>query len=264
MSKTLAELRSRRWFSESGMRGFGHRQRIQQMGVRRQDVMDRPVIGIINTWSDLSPCHAHLRERAEAVKRGVLLAGGLPMELPAMSLGEVIVKPTTMLYRNLLAMEVEELLRSHPVDGVVLLAGCDKTTPGTVMGAISMGVPTLFCPAGPMLNDRLVQGGVTRQVGAGTHTRVFWDEYQAGKIDSDQWKALETRMTRSPGTCNTMGTASTMTAIVEALGLALPGSSSIPAMDSAHPRMATDCGERIVAMVWDDLTPQRLLTRITD
>ncbi len=261
MSKTLAELRSRRWFSESGMRGFGHRQRIQQMGVRRQDVMDRPVIGIINTWSDLSPCHAHLRERAEAVKRGVLLAGGLPMELPAMSLGEVIVKPTTMLYRNLLAMEVEELLRSHPVDGVVLLAGCDKTTPGTVMGAISMGVPTLFCPAGPMLNDRLVQGGVTRQVGAGTHTRVFWDEYQAGKIDSDQWKALETRMTRSPGTCNTMGTASTMTAIVEALGLALPGSSSIPAMDSAHPRMATDCGERIVAMVWDDLTPQRLLTR---
>ena len=261
MSKTLAELRSRRWFSESGMRGFGHRQRIQQMGVRRQDVMDRPVIGIINTWSDLSPCHAHLRERAEAVKRGVLLAGGLPMELPAMSLGEVIVKPTTMLYRNLLAMEVEELLRSHPVDGVVLLAGCDKTTPGTVMGAISMGVPTLFCPAGPMLNDRLVQGGVTRQVGAGTHTRVFWDEYQAGKIDSKQWQALETRMTRSPGTCNTMGTASTMTAIVEALGLALPGSSSIPAMDSAHPRMATDCGERIVAMVWDDLTPQRLLTR---
>ena len=261
MSKTLAELRSRRWFSESGMRGFGHRQRIQQMGVRRQDVMDRPVIGIINTWSDLSPCHAHLRERAEAVKRGVLLAGGLPMELPAMSLGEVIVKPTTMLYRNLLAMEVEELLRSHPVDGVVLLAGCDKTTPGTVMGAISMGVPTLFCPAGPMLNDRLVQAGVTRQVGAGTHTRVFWDEYQAGKIDSKQWQALETRMTRSPGTCNTMGTASTMTAIVEALGLALPGSSSIPAMDSAHPRMATDCGERIVAMVWDDLTPQRLLTR---
>ena len=261
MSKTLAELRSRRWFSESGMRGFGHRQRMQQMGVRRQDVMDRPVIGIINTWSDLSPCHAHLRERAEAVKRGVLLAGGLPMELPAMSLGEVIVKPTTMLYRNLLAMEVEELLRSHPVDGVVLLAGCDKTTPGTVMGAISMGVPTLFCPAGPMLNDRLVQAGVTRQVGAGTHTRVFWDEYQAGKIDSKQWQALETRMTRSPGTCNTMGTASTMTAIVEALGLALPGSSSIPAMDSAHPRMATDCGERIVAMVWDDLTPQRLLTR---
>ncbi len=261
MSKTLADLRSRRWFADTGMRGFGHRQRLQQMGVRRQDVMGRPVIAVINTWSDLSPCHAHLRERAESVKRGVLLAGGLPLELPALSLGEVIVKPTTMLYRNLLAMEVEELLRSHPIDGVVLLAGCDKTTPGTLMGAISMGVPTLFCPAGPMLNDRLVKGGVTRQIGAGTHTRMFWDDYQAGAIAQADWVALEAKMTRSPGTCNTMGTASTMTAIAEALGLALPGSTSIPAMDAAHPRMATDCGERIVGMVWADLTPQRLLTR---
>ena len=261
MSKTLSELRSRRWFADAGMRGFAHRQRLQQMGMRRQDVMDRPIIGIINTWSDLSPCHAHLRERAEAVKRGVLLAGGLPLELPAMGLGEVMVKPTTMLYRNFLAMEVEELLRSHPIDGVVLLAGCDKTTPGTVMGALSMGIPALFCPAGPMLNDRQVQGGVTRQIGAGTHTRLFWDEYQAGQISDADWVALESKMTRSPGTCNTMGTASTMTAIVEALGLALPGSTSIPAMDAAHPRMATDCGERIVGMVWQDLTPQRLLGR---
>ena len=261
MSKTLAELRSRRWFADAGMRGFAHRQRLQQMGMRRQDVMDRPIIGIINTWSDLSPCHAHLRERAEAVKRGVLLAGGLPLELPAMGLGEVMVKPTTMLYRNFLAMEVEELLRSHPIDGVVLLAGCDKTTPGTLMGAISMGIPTLFCPAGPMLNDRQVQAGVTRQIGAGTHTRLFWDEYQAGQLSDADWVALESKMTRSPGTCNTMGTASTMTAIVEALGLALPGSTSIPAMDAAHPRMATDCGERIVGMVWQDLTPQRLLGR---
>ena len=261
MSKTLAELRSRRWFADAGMRGFAHRQRLQQMGMRRQDLMDRPIIGIINTWSDLSPCHAHLRERAEAVKRGVLLAGGLPLELPAMGLGEVMVKPTTMLYRNFLAMEVEELLRSHPIDGVVLLAGCDKTTPGTLMGAISMGIPTLFCPAGPMLNDRQIKAGVTRQIGAGTHTRLFWDEYQAGQLSDADWVALESKMTRSPGTCNTMGTASTMTAIVEALGLALPGSSSIPAMDAAHPRMATDCGERIVGMVWDDLTPQRLLSR---
>ena len=259
--KTLADLRSRRWFTDAGMRGFAHRQRLQQMGMRRQDVMDRPIIGIINTWSDLSPCHAHLRERAEAVKRGVLLAGGLPLELPAMGLGEVMVKPTTMLYRNFLAMEVEELLRSHPIDGVVLLAGCDKTTPGTLMGAISMGIPTLFCPAGPMLNDRQVQAGVTRQIGAGTHTRLFWDEYQAGQLSDADWVALESKMTRSPGTCNTMGTASTMTAIVEALGLALPGSTSIPAMDAAHPRMATDCGERIVGMVWQDLTPQRLLGR---
>ena len=261
MSKSLADLRSRRWFADAGMRGFAHRQRLQQMGMRRQDVMDRPIIGIINTWSDLSPCHAHLRERAESVKRGVLLAGGLPLELPAMGLGEVLVKPTTMLYRNFLAMEVEELLRSHPIDGVVLLAGCDKTTPGTLMGAISMGIPTLFCPAGPMLNDRQVQAGITRQIGAGTHTRLFWDDYQAGKLTDAEWVALESKMTRSPGTCNTMGTASTMTAIVEALGLALPGSSSIPAMDAGHPRMATDCGERIVGMVWDDLTPRRLLSR---
>ena len=259
--KTLSELRSRRWFSDQGMRGFAHRQRMQQQGVRREDVMERPVIAIINTWSDLSPCHAHLRERAQAVKRGVLLAGAYPVELPAMSLGEVMVKPTTMLYRNFLAMEVEELLRSLPCDGVVLLAGCDKTTPGTVMGAISMDIPTIFCPAGPMLNDRYVKGGVSRTVGAGTHTRVFWDEYQAGNVSAAEIRHLESRMTRAPGTCNTMGTASTMTGMVEALGLTLPGASAIPAMDSAHTRMATDCGERIVGMVWEDLKPSRLLTR---
>ena len=259
--KTLAELRSRRWFADQGMRGFAHRQRMQQQGARREDLMERPMVAIINTWSDLSPCHAHLRERAEAVKRGVLLAGGYPVELPAMSLGEVMVKPTTMLYRNFLAMEVEELLRSLPCDGAVLLAGCDKTTPGTLMGAISMDIPAIFCPAGPMLNDRYVKDGVSRTVGAGTHTRVFWDEYQAGNVSAAEIRHLESRMTRSPGTCNTMGTASTMTAIAEALGLTLPGASSIPAMDSAHTRMATDCGERIVGMVWEDLKPSRLLTR---
>ena len=257
MTRTPADLRSRRWFAANDMRGFAHRQRIQQMGLRRADVMGRPIVAIVNTWSDLSPCHAHLRERAEAVKRGVLLAGGMPFELPAMSLGEVMVKPTTMLYRNFLAMEVEELLRSLPIDGAVLLGGCDKTTPGLLMGAISMGIPALFCAAGPMLNDRY-QG---KTVGAGTHTRLFWDDYQAGKIDDADWVKLEARMTRSPGTCNTMGTASTMTAMVEALGLALPGSTSIPAMDAAHPRMAADCGERIVAMIAEDLTPARLLTR---
>jgi dihydroxy-acid dehydratase len=260
--KTLADLRSRRWFAARDMRAFAHRQRAQQMGLRREDVLERPCIAIVNTWSDLSPCHAHLRERAEAVRRGVLMAGGTAFELPAMSLGEVMVKPTTMLYRNFLAMEVEELLRSLPVDGVVLLAGCDKTTPGTVMGAISMGLPTIFCAAGPMLNDRYLKPGEPeRKVGAGTHTRMFWDEYQAGRVGEAEWVALEAHMTRSPGTCNTMGTASTMTAIVEALGLALPASTSIPAMDAGHTRMATTCGERIVQMVWDDLTPQRLLTR---
>ncbi len=257
MTRALADLRSRRWFAANDMRGFAHRQRMQQMGLRREDVMNRPIVALINTWSDLSPCHAHLRERAEAVKRGVLLAGGMPFELPAMSLGEVMVKPTTMLYRNFLAMETEELLRSLPIDGAVLLGGCDKTTPGLLMGATSMGLPALFCPAGPMLNDRH-QG---RAVGAGTHTRMFWDELQAGKIGAEEWVRLESRMTRSPGTCNTMGTASTMTAIAEALGMCLPGASSIPAMDAAHPRMAADCGERIVAMIWEDLTPRRILTR---
>ena len=260
--KQLADLRSRRWFAASDMRAFAHRQRAQQMGLRREDVLGKPCIAVINTWSDLSPCHAHLRERAEAVKRGILMAGGFPFELPAMSLGEVMVKPTTMLYRNFLAMEVEELLRSLPVDGAVLLAGCDKTTPGTVMGAISMGLPTIFCPAGPMLNDRYLKPGQPeRKVGAGTHTRLFWDEYQAGQVSETEWVKLEAHMTRSPGTCNTMGTASTMTSIVEALGLALPGSTAIPAMDSAHTRMATTCGERIVEMVWEDLRPQVLLTR---
>jgi dihydroxy-acid dehydratase len=257
MTRPLPDLRSRRWFAANDMRGFAHRQRMQQMGLRRDDVLGKPIVAIVNTWSDLSPCHAHLRERAEAVKRGVLMAGGMPFELPAMSLGEVMVKPTTMLYRNFLAMEVEELLRSLPIDGAVLLGGCDKTTPGLVMGAVSMGLPAIFCPAGPMLNDRY-QG---QQVGAGTHTRKFWDEKQAGRVSDAEWVQLEARMTRSPGTCNTMGTASTMTAIVEALGLALPGSTSIPAMDAAHPRMAADCGERIVGLILDPLTPARILTR---
>jgi dihydroxy-acid dehydratase len=260
--KTLDQLRSRRWFNAGGMRAFSHRQRMQQQGVRREDVMGRPCIAVVNTWSELSPCHAHLRERAESVKRGVLLAGGFPFELPALSLGEVMVKPTTMLYRNFLAMEVEELLRSLPIDGVVLLAGCDKTTPGTVMGAISAGLPTVFCAAGPMLNDRYLKPGQPeRRVGAGTHTRMFWDEHQAGRVSAAEWVELEAHMTRSPGTCNTMGTASTMTSMVEALGLALPGSTAIPAMDAGHTRMATACGERIVQMVWDDVTPRSILTR---
>jgi dihydroxy-acid dehydratase len=262
MTQILETLRSRRWFASGDMRGFAHRQRMQQMGLRRDDVLDKPIVAVINTWSDLSPCHAHLRERAESVKRGILMAGGMPFELPAMSLGEVMVKPTTMLYRNFLAMEVEELLRSLPIDGVVLLAGCDKTTPGTVMGAISAGLPTIFCPAGGMLSDRYLQAGKPPQVvGAGTHTRMFWDEYQAGGIPEPEWVKLEARMTRSPGTCNVMGTASTMTSMVEALGLTLPGATAIPAMDAGHVRMATHCGERIVSMIWEDLTPARILTR---
>ncbi|MGQ0662804.1 MAG: L-arabinonate dehydratase [Pseudomonadota bacterium] len=253
--RQTGELRSQRWYAAADMRAFGHRQRTQQMGFRRQDFMGRPVIAIVNTWSEMSPCHAHLRERANAVRQGVWRAGGFAVELPALSLGEVMVKPTTMMYRNLLAMETEELLRSHPIDGAVLLGGCDKTTPGLLMGAISMDIPAIFCPAGPMLNGHW--RGHT--VGAGTHTRKYWDELRAGTISEADWTELETHMARSHGTCNTMGTASTMTSIVDAMGMTLPGASSIPAADSAHLRMAADCGQRIVEMVWEDLKPSAIL-----
>ena len=257
MNRPIAELRSQRWFAANDFRSFGHRQRMQQAGLRREDFMGKPVIGIVNTWSDLSPCHAHLRDRAESVKRGVISAGGFPVELPALSLGEVMVKPSTMMYRNFLAMECEELLRSHPVDGAVLLGGCDKTTPGLLMGACSMDLPAIFCPAGPMLNGQW-RGQLT---GAGTHTKKFWEELRAGNITQADWVELEGRMTRSHGTCNTMGTASTMTSIAEALGFTLPGATSIPAADSAHVRMAIACGERAVAMVLEDLKPSRFITR---
>lgn len=253
--KALADLRSQRWFASEDIRGFAHRQRTQQMGMRREEFMGKPVIGIINTWSDISPCHAHLRDRAEAVKRGIWQAGGYPIELPALSVGEVMVKPTTMLYRNFLAMEAEELLRSHPVDGCVLLGGCDKSTPGLLMGAISMNIPAIFCPAGPMSNGRW-RGKIT---GAGTHTKKYWNDLQTGEITKDDWIDLESRMTRSNGTCNTMGTASTMTSIVDAMGLCPTGASSIPAADSGHPRLASWCGERAVEMVWEDLKPSDIL-----
>ncbi|ULJ75712.1 L-arabinonate dehydratase [Rhizobium gallicum] len=255
--RDLSELRSQRWFASDDMRGFAHRQRTQQMGMRRDEFMGRPVIGVINTWSEMSPCHAHLRDRAEAVKRGVWQAGGYPVEMPALSVGEVMVKPTTMLYRNFLAMECEELLRSHPVDGAVLLGGCDKSTPALLMGAISMDIPVIYCPAGPMSNGQW--RGI--KTGAGTHTKKYWDELRAGNITQDDWVDLESRMTRSVGTCNTIGTASTMTSIVDAMGLTLPGASSIPAADSAHPRMASACGVRIVEMVWEDLKPSDILDK---
>ncbi|MDQ6620617.1 MAG: L-arabinonate dehydratase [Pseudomonadota bacterium] len=253
--RDLASLRSQRWFAANDMRAFSHRQRSQQMGFRRQDFLGKPVVAVINTWSDLSPCHSHLRERAESVKRGIWQSGGHAVELPAMSVGEVMQKPTTMLYRNFLAMETEELLRSHPVDGAVLLGGCDKSTPGLLMGAISMDLPVIYCPAGPMSNG-FWRG---RKVGAGTHTKKFWDELRAGNITESDWIDLEGRGVRSTGTCNTMGTASTMTSIVDAMGFTLPGASSIPATDSAHPRMAADCGARAVEMVWEDLKPSRWL-----
>lgn len=255
--RDLSELRSQRWFATDNMRAFAHRQRTQQMGMRREEFMGRPVIGIVNTWSEMSPCHAHLRDRAEAVKRGVWQMGGYPVELPAISVGEVMVKPTTMLYRNFLAMECEELLRCHPIDGAVLLGGCDKSTPALLMGAFSMDIPVIFCPAGPMSNGQW--RGV--KTGAGTHTKKYWDELRAGNITREDWVDLESRMTRSPGTCNTIGTASTMTSIVDAMGMTLSGASSIPAVDSGHSRMASACGARIVEMVWEDLKPSKILNR---
>src|SRR6478672_5791882 len=223
--KRPEDLRSHRWLGVNDLRSFGHRSRLRQFGYDSDDWGGRPVIAIINTWSEINACHAHLRARAENVKRGVLQAGGFPIELPAMSLAEPFVKPSTMLYRNFLAMEAEELLRSHPLDGAVLLGGCDKTTPGLVMGAISMGIPAIYVPAGPMLRGNW-RGEF---LGSGSDVWKYWMEKRAGNI-------------------------------AEALGLTLPGASSIPAADSGHPRMCGAAGRRIVDMVWEDLTPDRILT----
>jgi dihydroxy-acid dehydratase len=253
--KRPEELRSHRWLGVADLRAFGHRSRMRQMGFSAEDHAGRPIIGIVNTWSGLQQCHSHLRERALDVGRGVWQAGGFPVELPAMSLSETFVKPSTMLYRNLLAMEAEELLRSHPIDGAVLMGGCDKTTPALVMGAISMNIPAIFVPAGPMLRGSW-RG---RVLGSGSDVWRYWAELQAGTISEDEWGEIEGGIARSIGTCMTMGTASTMTGIAETLGLTLPGASSIPAADAGHPRMCAAAGRRIVAMVWEDLRPRDLL-----
>ncbi|MBW8727341.1 MAG: dihydroxy-acid dehydratase [Inquilinus limosus] len=255
--KTPDTLRSARWFAPDDLRAFGHRSRAMQMGYAPEEWAGKPVIAILNTWSDANPCHAHFKTRVEDVKRGVLQAGGFPMELPALSLSESFVKPTTMLYRNMLAMEAEELLRSHPVDGAVLMGGCDKTTPGLLMGATSAGLPMIFMPAGPMLRGNW-KGKV---LGSGSDAWKFWDERRAGNISDQDWVDIEGGIARSYGHCMTMGTASTMTAITEALGLTMPGASSIPAADAGHIRMASTCGRRIVEMVWEDLVPARIQTR---
>ena len=254
--KQAADLRSARWFGPADLRSFGHRSRAMQMGYSPEEWTGKPVIAIVNTWSDLNPCHTHLRQRAEDVKRGILMAGGFPVELPAISVSESFVKPTTMMYRNMLAMETEELLRSHPVDGAVLMGGCDKTTPGLVMGAISMGIPAIYVPAGPMLRGNY-RG---EYLGSGSDVWKYWMEKRAGNITDEQWNEMEGGIARSFGTCMVMGTAATMMAIAEALGLTLPGASSIPAADAGHPRMCGVAGRRIVDMVWEDLTLDRILT----
>jgi dihydroxy-acid dehydratase len=255
--KSADSLRSARWFAPDDLRAFGHRSRAMQMGYAPEEWAGRPVIAILNTWSDAQPCHMHFKSRVDDVKRGILQAGGFPMELPALSLSESFLKPTTMLYRNLLAMDAEELLRGHPVDGVVLMGGCDKTTPALLLGATSMNLPAIYLPAGPMLRGNW-QG---KTLGSGSDAWKYWDERRAGNISQQDWVGVEGGIARSYGTCMTMGTASTMTAIAEAIGMTLPGASSIPAADANHIRMSSACGRRIVEMVWEDLTPKQIQTR---
>ncbi|MCZ7928881.1 L-arabinonate dehydratase [Agrobacterium pusense] len=253
---TDKKLRSDRWFAPDDLRSFGHRSRMMQLGYAEEDFIGKPVIGILNTWSELNTCHSHFPERVQDVKRGVLQAGGFPVEMPSLSVDESFTKPTSMLYRNMLAMETEEVIRSHPLDGVVLMGGCDKTTPGLVMGAISAGVPMIYLPAGPMLSGNYAG----KVLGSGSDAWKYWDERRAGNVTDEEWRGVQGGIARSAGVCMTMGTASTMTAIADALGITLPGASSIPAVDSEHQRMSAACGRRIVEMVSEDLTPNLILT----
>ena len=256
MTKRPVDLRSARWFAPDDLRSMGHRSRAMQMGLDGADWQGKPVIAIINTWSDLSPCHHHLRDRADFVKKGVYQAGGMPVEMPVHSFSEQFLKPTSMLYRNMGALEVEETLRAHPIDGAVLLGGCDKSTPALVMGAVSMGLPFIFVPAGAMLRGNYAG----KTLGSGTDVWKYWDERRAGTIGKEQWDGVQGGIARSYGTCMTMGTASTMMSIAEAWGLTLPGASSIPAPDAGHKRMAAASGRRAVEMVWEDLTPNKIMT----
>lgn len=252
-----ASLRSQAWFGDRDVLGFTHRSWIKNQGHPDHMFDGRPVVGICNTWSDLTPCNAHFRILAEMVKRGVYEAGGYPLEFPVMSLGEVLMRPTTMLFRNLASMDVEETIRANPLDGVVLLTGCDKTTPSTVMGACSVDIPTIVLPGGPMLNGKY-HG---RDIGSGTDVWRFTDDLRAGRISMAEYMEAESCMSRSDGHCMTMGTASTMACMVESLGLTLPGAAAIPAADSRRRRLAHLTGNRIVQMVKEDLRPSAILTR---
>jgi len=254
--KNPESLRSHRWYGPDDLRSFGHRSRTKQMGLHRDEFVGKPVIGIINTWNEMNTCHTHFPQRVQDVKRGVLSAGGFPVELPAMSLGEQLMKPTAMMYRNFLAMEVEELLRSYPIDGAVLMGGCDKTTPGVLLGAISMNLPCIYVPGGAMLRGHW--RGET--LGSGTDVWKYWDERRSGKLDTKSWFEIEDGIARSPGTCMTMGTAATMMSMADALGMSLPGASSIPAVDSNHNRMVSLSGRRAVDLVWQDIKPTDILT----
>ncbi|MEI5523262.1 L-arabinonate dehydratase [Streptomyces brasiliscabiei] len=255
-TKRPEDLRSHQWYGTDGLRSFSHRARTRQLGYLPEEHLGKPVIAILNTWSDINPCHVHLRDRAQAVKRGVWQAGGFPLEFPVSTLSETFQKPTPMLYRNMLAMETEELLRSYPVDGAVLMGGCDKSTPALLMGAASVDLPAVFVPAGPML-----PGHWRNEIlGSGTDMWKYWDDKRAGLIGDCEMTELESGLARSPGHCMTMGTASTLTAAAEALGVTVPGASSIPAIDSGHDRMAAAAGLRIVELVHRDRKLSDILT----
>jgi dihydroxy-acid dehydratase len=253
----MKPLRSRNWFGKTDKMGFIYRSWMKNQGFPEDMFDGRPVIGICNTWSELTPCNAHLRDLSEAVKRGVYEAGGFPVEFPIMSLGETLLKPTAMLFRNLASMDAEESIRGNPLDGVVLLTGCDKTTPSTLMGAASVDLPTLVVPGGPMLNGKF-QG---RDIGSGTHVWKFEEDRKTGKLSDAEYLQAESCMSRSAGHCMTMGTASTMACMVESLGLTLPGAAAIPAVDSRKKVLAQLSGRRIVEMVKEDLRLSKILTR---
>lgn len=251
------KLRSQDWFGGNDKMGFVHRSWLRNQGYPDDYFRGKPVIGICNTWSDLTPCNGHLREFAEIVKKGVLEAGGFPLEFPVMSLGETIMRPTTMLFRNLASMDVEESIRANPLDGIVLLTGCDKTTPSTVMGACSVDLPTIVVPGGPMLNGKF-RGG---EIGSGSFNWMIKEKQKAENFSEEDLLEAEICAARSAGHCNTMGTASTMATMVEVLGLTLPGASSIPAVDARKKVMAQLTGRRIVEMVREDLKLSDILTR---
>lgn len=230
---------------------------MKQMGLGDEDFRDKPIVAIVNTWSDLNTCHSHLRQRAEDVRRGILQAGGFPVEVPVMSLGEMLMKPTTMLYRNLLAMETEEVLRCHPIDAVVLMGGCDKTVPGLLMGALSADLPAIFLPAGPMLKGLWKN----ETLGSGSDVWKYWAERSAGNLCDGDWGELENCIARSAGTCMTMGTASTMACVAEALGMTLPGAACTPAVMAEHARLASATGRRAVELAWEQLKPSHIISR---
>jgi L-arabonate dehydrase len=254
---TKKRLRSQDWFGKQDKDGFIHRSWLKNQGYPDDMFDGRPVIGICNTWSELTPCNGHFRELAEFVKRGVLEAGGFPLEFPVMSLGETQLKPTAMLFRNLASMDVEESIRGNPMDGVVLLMGCDKTTPSLIMGAASCDLPTIGISGGPMLSGRF-RG---KQIGSGTGVWQMSEDVRAGKMSQEEFTAAESCMHRSKGHCMTMGTASTMACMVEALGVSLPGNAAIPAVDARRYRLAQLSGRRIVEMVHEDLLLSKILTR---